>query len=88
MPSSVGSVVVLVALLEGKNLLVLAVELFIPIVMAEEEALTAVADADFLFPDTVVAVVDGMELLLLLLRCCLESCCITAVMRSRSSTTR
>jgi len=85
-PSSVGSVVVLVALLEGKNLLVLAVELFIPIVMAEEEALTAAADADFLFPDTVVAVVaDGMELLLLLLlplRCCLESCCITAVMRS------
>jgi len=77
-PSSVGSVVVLVELLEGKNLLVLAVELFIPIV----EALTAVADADFLFPDTeVVAVVDGMELLLLL-RCCLESCCITAVMRS------
>jgi hypothetical protein len=80
-PSSIGSVVVLVELLEGKNLLVLAVELFIPIV----EALTAVADADFLFPDTVVvAVADKMELLLLLLplRCCLESCCITAAMRS------
>jgi hypothetical protein len=76
---------------EEKDLLVLAVVLFIPIVVTEEEEEEALTDVDFLFPDTVVVevevVVDGMELLILL-RCCLESCCITAVTRSWSSTTR